>query len=215
MAGRRAADPHFAGLPLVAILRGVSPGDVVSLGRELFAAGFRVIEVPMNSPEPIESIGLLAEEFGDGARVGGGTVLTVAQVRDVAAAGGTLVVSPNADPDVIRAAKAAGVWSMPGVATPTEGFAALAAGADALKLFPAEQMAPPVVKAWRAVFPRDVPFVMVGGVTPESMASFVAAGADGFGLGSALYRPGMTAGEVRTAADRFVAAWRACQPSRP
>lgn len=210
MADQRSVDPHFAALPLIAILRGITPADVVAVGRELFAAGFRVIEVPMNSPEPIESIRRLAGEFGDRARIGAGTVLTSKQVRDVAAAGGTLVVSPNADPDVIRATKVAGLWSAPGVATPTEGFAALAAGADALKLFPAEQMGPPVVKAWRAVFPREVPLVPVGGVIIENMAAFVAAGASGFGLGSALYKPGMTAGDVRTAADNFVAAWRGC-----
>lgn len=210
MADQRFVDPHFAALPLIAILRGVTPAEAVAIGRELFAAGFRVIEVPMNSPEPIESIRRLAGEFGGRARIGAGTVLTAEQVRDVAAAGGSLVVSPNADPDVIRATKAAGLWSAPGVATPTEGFAALAAGADALKLFPAEQLGPPVVKAWRAVFPRDVPLLPVGGVTVENMAAFVAAGASGFGLGSALYQPGMKAADVRTAADTFVAAWRGC-----
>lgn len=210
MADHRAFDPHFSALPLIAILRGVRPDEAVAVAAALLDAGFRVIEVPMNSPEPLESIRRLAAAFGDRARVGAGTVLTVQQVRDVAAAGGTLIVSPNANPDVIRTTKAAGLWSAPGVATPTEGFAALDAGADMLKLFPAEQMGPSVVKAWRAVFPREVPLVPVGGVTVDTMAAFVAAGAAGFGLGSALYKPGMTAADVRTAADAFVAAWRGC-----
>jgi 2-dehydro-3-deoxyphosphogalactonate aldolase len=213
MADRRPVDPHFTALPLIAILRGVAPAEVVEIGEAVFEAGFRVIEVPLNSPEPIESIRQLASRFGDRARIGAGTVLTVQQVRDVAAAGGTLVVSPNANPDVIRATKAAGHWSMPGVATPTEGFAALDAGADMLKLFPAEQMGPGVVKAWRAVFPRDLPIVPTGGVSPENMAAFVAAGVSGFGIGSALYKPGMAAADVRRAADAFVAAWRRCRPA--
>jgi 2-dehydro-3-deoxyphosphogalactonate aldolase len=208
MADHRAVDPHFAALPLIAILRGVRPDEAVAIGETLLDAGFRVIEVPLNSPEPLASIRRLAEAFGDRARIGAGTVLTVEQVRDVAAAGGTLVVSPNANPAVIRATKAAGLWSAPGVATPTEGFAALDAGADVLKLFPAEQLPPAVVKAWRAVLPRDVPLVPVGGVAPETMAAFVSAGAAGFGLGSALYKPGMTPADVRRAADAFVTAWR-------
>ncbi len=207
MADHRAVDPHFAGLPLIAILRGVTPGEAVAIGETLFDAGFRVIEVPLNSPEPLESIRRLAAALGDRARIGAGTVLSPQQVSDVARAGGTLVVSPNANPTVIRATKAAGLWSAPGVATPTEGFAALEAGADMLKLFPAEQIGPSVVKAWRAVFPREVPLVPVGGVTPETMAAFTAAGASGFGLGSAIYQPGMTAAEVRRAAAAFVMAW--------
>jgi 2-dehydro-3-deoxyphosphogalactonate aldolase len=208
MADHRAVDTHFAALPLIAILRGVRPDEAVAIGETLLDAGFRVIEVPLNSPAALASIRRLAEAFGDRARIGAGTVLTVEQVRDVAAAGGTLVVSPNANPAVIRATKAAGLWSAPGVATPTEGFAALDAGADVLKLFPAEQLPPAVVKAWRAVLPRDVPLVPVGGVAPETMAAFVSAGAAGFGLGSALYKPGMTPADVRRAADAFVTAWR-------
>jgi 2-dehydro-3-deoxyphosphogalactonate aldolase len=212
MADRR-LDPHFSALPLIAILRGVRPDEAVTIGQVIIDAGYRVLEVPLNSPEPFESIRRLAEAFGNRARIGAGTVLTVEQVRDVAAAGGTLIVSPNANPVVIRAAKAAGLWTAPGVATPTEGFAALDAGADTLKLFPAEQVGPSVVKAWRAVFPRDVPLVPVGGITPENIAAFAAAGADGFGLGSALYKPGMTTADVRRAADGFAAAWRACRPT--
>ena len=209
----RPLDPHFSAMPLIAILRGVRPDEAVAIGQSLVAAGFRVIEVPMNSPEPLESIARLAAACGDQARIGAGTVLTVEQVRDVAAAGGTLIVSPNANPAVIRATKAAGLWSGPGVATPTEGFAALDAGADMLKLFPAEQIGPGVVKAWRAVFPRNVPLVPVGGVTPENMREFVAAGATGFGFGSALYKPGMGPADVRKTADAFIAAYRGCQPS--
>lgn len=213
MPEHHASDPHFSALPLIAILRGVRPDAVVAIGQALIDAGFRVIEVPLNSPEPLESIRRLTAACGDRARIGAGTVLTVQQVRDVAAAGGTLVVSPNANPDVIRATKAAGLWSAPGVATPSEGFSALESGADMLKLFPAEQIGPGVVKAWRAVFPGHVPLVPVGGVTVQNMAAFVAAGAAGFGLGSALYTPGMTATDVRRTADAFVTAWRACRPT--
>lgn len=208
----RLLDPHFSAMPLIAILRGVRPGEVVAIGESLLEAGFRVIEVPMNSPEPIESIRRLAAAYGERARIGAGTVLTVQQVHDVAAAGGTLIVSPNANPDVIRATKAARLWSGPGVATPTEGFAALEAGADLLKLFPAEQIGPGVVKAWRAVVPQGVPLVPVGGISPGNMREYVAAGADGFGLGSALYKPGMTPADVRKAADDFVIAYCECKP---
>jgi 2-dehydro-3-deoxyphosphogalactonate aldolase len=213
MTDRRGPDPHFSALPLIAILRGVTADEAVAIGEAIIGAGFRVIEVPLNSPQPLESIRRLAAACGDRARIGAGTVLTVQQVHDVAAAGGTLVVSPNANPDVIRATKAAGLWSAPGVATPTEGFAALDAGADMLKLFPAEQLGPSVVKAWRAVLPRDVPLVPVGGISPETFAPFIAAGASGFGLGSALYRPGMTAAAVRQTAEAFVAAYRDCLPT--
>jgi 2-dehydro-3-deoxyphosphogalactonate aldolase len=213
MADGRDVDPHFAALPLIAILRGVRPDEVVAIGQALIDAGFRVIEVPLNSPQPLESIRRLAAGFGDRARIGAGTVLSVQQVHDVATAGGTLIVSPNANPDLIRATKAAGLWSAPGVATPTEGFAALDAGGDILKLFPAEQLGPTVVKAWRAVLPRDVPLVPVGGITPEDIREFVAAGASGFGLGSALYKPGASPADVQRAAAAFVAAWRGCRPT--
>lgn len=208
MPERNFPDHHFIALPLIAILRGVTPDEVLPVGRALFEAGFRLIEIPLNSPNPIESIRRLAAELGDRAHVGAGTVLRVADVAEIAAAGGTLIVSPNANAEVIRATKAAGLVSGPGVATPTEGFSALDAGADLLKLFPAEQFGPAVIKAWRAVFPKDVPLVPVGGITPTTMAAFVAAGASGFGLGSALYKPGMTAADVRKTADAFVAAWR-------
>jgi len=204
-------DRHFATLPLIAILRGIGPDEVVPIGRALFESGFRLIEIPLNSPAPLESIRLLANELGEQAHVGAGTVLRASQVADVAAAGGGFIVSPNANPDVIRATKAAELLSFPGAATPTEGFAALEAGADGLKLFPAEQIGPAVVKAWRAVFPADIPLVPVGGIRPDTMASFVAAGASGFGLGSSLYSPGHSANQTLELATAFVAAWRACR----
>ncbi len=208
MADCEQAKRHFADLPLVAILRGVMPDEVVAIGRVLVAAGFRLIEVPLNSPDPIESIRRLAAALGNAATAGGGTVLSVADVAQVAAAGGSLVVSPNMDPTVIAATRAAGMLSGPGVCTPTEAFAAIEAGADVLKLFPAEQLGPAAMKAWRAVLPKGMPLMPVGGITPESMASWRAAGATGFGLGSALYQPGMTPADVGRRAEAFVTAYR-------
>jgi 2-dehydro-3-deoxyphosphogalactonate aldolase len=198
---------HFAPLPLIAILRGVRPGEAVAIGQALLDAGFRAIEVPLNSPEPLESIAALAETFGQRALIGAGTVLDAGAVPRIAAAGGRLVVMPHADLAIIRAAKAQRLLCVPGVATPTEAFGALAAGADALKLFPAEALPPPVVKAWRAVLPQDVWLLPVGGITPERMAPYLAAGADGFGLGSALYQPGLAAAEVAARARAFAAAY--------
>lgn len=207
MTDREASLAHLAAVPLLAILRGVVPEDALAIGAALCDAGFRLIEIPLNSPQPLDSIRRLATATHGRAAIGAGTVLTVADVEAVADAGGSFIVSPNADPGVIRATRSAGLMSCPGVATPTEGFAALAAGADVLKLFPAEQIAPAVVKAWRAVLPPHVPLLPVGGITPMTMAAYRAAGASGFGLGSALYRPGMTAEAVRCAAEAFVAAW--------
>ena len=203
-----ALQPYLDRLPLVAILRGVTPEAVLDIGRALVNAGFSIIEVPLNSPEPIESIRRLAGAFGPDTLVGAGTVTTPTQVEAVAAAGGRIIVMPHADVTVIRAAKAAGLACAPGVVTPTEGFAALAAGADALKLFPAELISPAVLRAMASVFPRGTPFLPVGGVTPDTMSSYLAAGAAGFGLGSALYRPGMTAAEVAETATAFADAWR-------
>lgn len=200
-------DHAFARLPLIAILRGVQPDAVEPIGEALVAAGFTLIEVPMNSPDPLASVERLARRFGAEAVIGAGTVLRVEDVGAVAAAGGTMVISPNANPAVIRAAAQAGMASLPGIATPTEAFAALEAGATALKLFPAEAAAPAVVKAMLAVLPRGTKLLPVGGITPEAMAPWRAAGATGFGLGSALYKPGMTAGEVGKRARAFVAAW--------
>lgn len=200
---------HLDALPLIAILRGLTPAEAPAIGDALVDAGFRVLEVPLNSPEPLASIAALAPRFGTRALVGAGTVRTPAQVAEVAAAGGRLIVMPHADVAVIRAAKAAGLWCVPGVATPTEAFAALAAGADALKLFPAELLSPPVLKALRAVLPPHVKLLPVGGITAQNLGHFVAAGASGFGLGSALFKPGATAQQVAAHARAFVAAWRA------
>ncbi len=196
-------------LPLIAILRGVRPEEAVAIGAVLIEAGFVALEVPLNSPEPLASIERLAEAFGARALVGAGTVLDRASVGQVATAGGRLIVMPHGDPTIIRAAKARGLHCLPGVATPSEAFAALHAGADALKLFPAEALTPKVVKAWRAVLPKAVWLLPVGGIAPEGMAPWLAAGAQGFGLGSALYRPGMSPAEVARSAQAFVDAWRA------
>jgi len=197
---------HLEECPLVAILRGLTPDEAEAVGEALVEAGFRLIEVPLNSPRPLESIARLAARFGEVAMIGAGTVTTAAQVAEVRDAGGALIVSPHTDERVIAATAAAGLVSLPGFLTPSEAFAALRAGAHALKLFPAEVATPAVLKAQRAVLPRDVPILPVGGIDPERMAPWLAAGADGFGLGSALFRPGMTASEVSERARQFVAA---------
>lgn len=191
--------------PLVAILRGVRPDEAEAIGSAVFEAGIRIIEVPLNSPEPMDSIRRLAEAIGDRALVGAGTVLEVSQVDQVARAGGRLIVSPSTDREVIAASVAAGMVSSPGFFTPSEALAALAAGAHALKLFPAEGASPAFVKAQRAVLPRDVPLIVVGGVRPEAMQPWLEAGADGFGLGSGLYKPGQSAEETATRARAYVA----------
>ncbi|MEH3034874.1 MAG: 2-dehydro-3-deoxy-6-phosphogalactonate aldolase [Sphingomonas adhaesiva] len=201
-----AFDTAFAHCPLIAILRGVRVDEVVAIGEALVAAGFTIIEVPLNSPDPLASIAALARALKGRAVVGAGTVLRVEDVAAVQAAGGTVIIAPNANPAVIAAAAARGLVALPGVATPTEAFAALDAGAAALKLFPAEAASPAVLKAMRAVLPKAVRVLPVGGVTPEGMAPWRAAGAAGFGLGSALYAAGMTADEVGARAARFVAA---------
>lgn len=191
--------------PLIAILRGVRADEVVDIGTALVDAGICIIEVPLNSPDPLDSIAALAARCGADALVGAGTVLDPLDVGRVADAGGEIIVAPNADPAVIRETVARGMASAPGVFTPTEAFAALGAGAHALKLFPAEAAPPPVVKAMRAVLPKDVPLLVVGGITPEAMAPYVAAGASGFGLGGALYAPGVSAAEIHRRAKGFVA----------
>jgi 2-dehydro-3-deoxyphosphogalactonate aldolase len=196
-------------MPLVAILRGITPDEVADIGNALVEAGFAIIEVPLNSPMPLESIARLRAAVGEDVLVGAGTVTTTSQVRDVANAGGGLIVSPNYDAEVIYATTDAGLASMPGVATPTEAFAALVSGADALKLFPAELLTPPVVRALRSVLPDDVPLLPVGGITTDKMKDYAAAGATGFGLGSALYKRGDTAAQVSAKAQAFVTAWRA------
>ncbi len=194
---------------LVAILRGVKPHEVVGIGEACLAAGFKIIEVPLNSPEPFDSIRRLADAIGDKALVGAGTVIQVEDVHKVAAAGGKIIVMPHSDTTVIAAAKKAGMLCLPGIATPTEAFAALAAGADGLKLFPAEGNPPPVLKAMLAVLPKGVQFFPVGGITPDNMDEFRGVGAAGFGLGSALYKPGDDAATVGKKAAAFKAAWDA------
>jgi 2-dehydro-3-deoxyphosphogalactonate aldolase len=200
---------HLAELPLIAILRGITPDEALPVGLALAEAGFRIIEVPLNSPQPLRSIETLARALGGNCLIGAGTVMSTGQVGDVAQAGGRLIVMPHGDAQVIRAAKARGLWCAPGIATPSEGFAALAAGADALKLFPAELLTPPVLKALRAVFPPELLFLPVGGITPQNLAAYRAAGASGFGLGSALYKPGMAPQQVALQAQAFVTAWAA------
>jgi 2-dehydro-3-deoxyphosphogalactonate aldolase len=196
-------------LPLVAILRGLTPDESVEVGQALVTAGFRCLEVPLNSPEPLDSIRRLRDALGDRAIVGAGTVLSPQAVRDVADAGGQIIISPNTDTTVIAEAKAAGLISFPAFYTPSEAFAAIAAGADALKLFPAEAAGPAMLKAMKAVLPKTTPVLPVGGVEPGNVAAWRAAGADGFGLGSALYKPGRPAAEVGEIARAFVAAWKA------
>jgi len=198
---------HLLDLPLIAILRGLTPEEAPSVGTALVEAGFRLLEVPLNSPRPLDSIARLAQAHPH-ALVGAGTVLTMSQVRDVQAAGGQIVVSPNVDADVVREAVRLGLVCLPGIATPTEAFAALAAGAHGLKLFPAEASSPAVLKAMLAVLPSGTPVLPVGGITPRNMAPWRAAGARGFGIGSALYKPGSTVAAVRQAAAEFIAAWR-------
>jgi 2-dehydro-3-deoxyphosphogalactonate aldolase len=198
----------IATLPLVAILRGVKPDEAVAIGHALVDAGWRLIEVPLNSPQPLRSIEALARSCPD-ALVGAGTVLTPTAVREVHAAGGCMVVAPNFDIEVVRETRRLGMLSLPGVLTPTEAFAALAAGVDALKLFPAESISPTVVKALRAVLDPDVRMLPVGGITLDNMASYRAAGANGFGIGSSLYKPAMSAATVAENAQRWAAAWAA------
>jgi len=206
MTHRQRFDEAFARFPLVAILRGVRPDEVEAIGEELVAAGFTILEVPLNSPDPLNSIARLSRSLAGRAVVGAGTVLRVADVAAVADAGGTLIIAPNADTRVIAAAADAGLVALPGIATPTEAFAALEAGAAALKLFPAEHATPAVLKAMRAVLPADTRVLPVGGITPNTMEPWLAAGAAGFGLGSALYKPGMTAASVGEQARAFAAA---------
>jgi 2-dehydro-3-deoxyphosphogalactonate aldolase len=200
---------HFAACPLIAIIRGVTPDEVEAVGAALIEAGIRIIEVPLNSPDPFDSIARLVRLSDGEALIGAGTVLRVEDVARVADAGGGIVVSPGANREVIAATASAGLVSAPGYFTPTEAFAALDAGAHILKLFPAEAAPPAVVKAQRAVLPKDVPLVIVGGVTPDKMAGYFDAGANGFGLGGALYKPGQTAADVAAQARAFVAALEA------
>ncbi len=199
-------DRCFGQCPLVAIIRGVTPDEAVAIGEALIEGGIRIIEVPLNSPEPLVSIERLAQRLGGEALIGAGTVLRPDQVAQVRQAGGGLVVSPNTNPEVIQATVAAGMVSSPGVFTPSEAFTALQSGAHVLKLFPAEAASPQVVKAIRAVLPRDLRLLIVGGVTPQSVGGWLDAGADGFGLGGGLYTPGQSAAETLSKARAFAAA---------
>jgi 2-dehydro-3-deoxyphosphogalactonate aldolase len=190
--------------PLVAIIRGVKPGEAAEIGAAIFDGGIRIIEVPLNSPQPFESIRRLADSLGDRALVGAGTVLDPADVARVQEAGGRIVVSPDTRTGVIEAAVAAGMVSTPGYFTPSEAFEAIRAGAHGLKLFPAEAASPAVVKSQKAVLPPGIPLLVVGGVKPDTMRPWLEAGADGFGLGGGLYRPGQSPGETAARARAYV-----------
>ena len=201
-------DQALQQLPLVAILRGVKPDEVEAVADSLYAEGFRVIEVPLNSPQPFDSIERLVRTFAAQARIGAGTVLSAADVDRAADAGATLVLAPNFDAAVVQRTVQRALFSMPGVATPSEGFAALAAGAHGLKLFPAEMLGPPVLKAWRAVFAPGTPLYAVGGIGEANIAAFQAAGATGVGVGSSLYAPGVAGAELTRRARALLQRWQ-------
>ena len=201
---------HFLGeCPLVGIIRGVTPADAEATAEAIYEAGIRIIEVPLNSPDPLRSIETIARRFGDQALVGAGTVLDPADVGRVKEAGGRLIVSPDTNMEVIAAAAGAGLVSCPGYFTPSEAFAAIQAGAHGLKLFPAEGASPAFLKAQKAVLPRQIPVIVVGGVKPDNMRPWLDAGATGFGLGSGLYKPGQSAAEAADKARAYVAGVRA------
>jgi len=191
--------------PLIAIIRGVRPDEAEAIGDAIYEGGIRIIEVPLNSPDPLRSIELLAKRFGDRMLVGAGTVLTAEDVKRVKDVGGRIIVSPDTNVEVISAAAEAGLVSSPGYFTPSEAFAALRAGAHALKLFPAEAASPAVLKAQLAVIPKDVPVMVVGGVAPDNMQPWIQVGAAGFGLGSGLYKPGQNAAQTLEKARAYVA----------
>jgi 2-dehydro-3-deoxyphosphogalactonate aldolase len=195
-------------MPLVAILRGIEPSEVLDVATALEQAGMLCLEIPLNSPDPLTSIERVKDHFGGRMLVGAGTVLTVSDIAAVRKAGAEFVVSPNTNPAVIRATKSKGLISLPGFMTPTEAFAAIEAGADALKLFPAEAAPPAILKSLKSVLPAGFPVFPVGGITPGSMADYLAAGAGGFGIGSAIYKRGVDADAVRERAAAFVSAWR-------
>jgi len=196
-------------LPFFAVLRGITPEEVAQVGEALVAEGFRILEVPLNSPRAFESIRLLAQGHGERCLIGAGTVIAQGDIAHVREAGGRIIVMPHCDTAIVREAKRQGLACVPGVATPTEAFAALAAGADGLKLFPAEALPPAALKAWRAVLPAATLVFAVGGMTPDTIGSYWQVGASGFGTGSNLYRPGASASDVRDAAAAYAAAFRA------
>lgn len=200
---------YLSPIPLIAILRGIQNNECVAIARTIYDAGFRCIEIPLNSPDAMASIGLLVEQLPKDCLIGAGTVMTPDQVAAVHQVGGRLIVMPHADTAVIRAAKSLDMLCTPGVATLTEAFAALHAGADALKLFPSESVPPSVLKAWRTVLPAQTICLPVGGVKPDGLQVYVDAGAQGFGLGSNLYKVGWSVAQVRASADAYVLAWRA------
>lgn len=208
-------DTALATMPLIAILRGAKPAEVLDVAAALIEAGLTIIEVPLNSPDPLRSIEQLGARYGADAVIGAGTVLTSTEVEQVAKAGGRLIVSPNMDVDVIKSTRQHGMISAPGIATPSEGFAALAAGAHILKLFPGDLVTPAVLKAMRAVFPPMTVMVPVGGVSLTTMPSYIAAGASGFGIGSSLYKPGDSAAVVQERAMALVQAWRGLKTAMP
>ncbi len=199
-------------LPLIAVLRGITPDEIDAVGAALIDNGFRILEVPLNSPDPFDSIARLQQRFGERCLTGAGTVVDVADVARVAAAGGKLIVMPHGDVAIVREAKHRGMLCVPGVSTPTEAFAALRAGADGLKMFPAEQLPPAALKAWRAVLPKNTLVFPVGGIRPDNLAAYWEAGASGFGTGSNLYAPGASADAVREAAARYAAGFAALKP---
>lgn len=207
-------DDALAAMPLVAVLRGMPPDEAEPVGAALADAGIAIMEVPLNSPEPMTSIAAQAERFGARAVVGAGTVLRPEDVARVADAGGTIIVSPNLNEEVVRATKRCGLISVPGVFTPSEAFRALDAGADALKLFPGDGMSPKVVKALRAVLPKGTKLVVTGGVDADNLGEWMAGGCDGVGIGSALYKPGKSVEAVAADAKRFAEAARAAAAPR-
>ena len=198
---------HMDSLPLVAILRGLKPEEALAVGQALVNAGFHILEVPLNSPDPLRSLQILSAAFPN-ALLGAGTVTTAQQVRDIKAAGGQLIISPHLNDNVVCEAVNLGLVSLPGVATPSEAFRALALGAHGLKLFPAEMISPVVVKSMRAVLPKEVKLIPVGGIGIHNMADYRKCGASGFGIGSALFAPGKSAEAVGISAAAFVQAWR-------
>jgi 2-dehydro-3-deoxyphosphogalactonate aldolase len=204
--------PYLHPLPLIAVLRGITPAEIDAVGAVLIDNGFRILEVPLNSPDPFDSISRLEQRFGERCLTGAGTVIKVADVARVAAAGGKLIVMPHGDVEIVREAKRLGMLCVPGVATPTEAFAVLDAGADGLKMFPAEQLSPAALKAWRAVLPKDALVFPVGGIRPDNMTAYWEAGANGFGTGSNLYTPGASADAVHEAAARYAAGFAALKP---